>query len=68
MNTGEPLSEADQRLINLFYTMQNKLFEHDANSHEGNIYNIARDAETANGIQAHGLYVARKGHKVKMQP
>lgn len=65
MNTGEPLSEADQRLINLFYTMQNKLFEHDANSHEGNIYNIARDAETANGIQAHGLYVARKGHTEK---
>lgn len=65
MNTGEPLSEADQRLVNLYYTMQNKLFEHDANSHEGNIYNIARDAETANGIQAHGLYVARKGHTEK---
>ena len=65
MNTGEPLSEADQRLVNLFYTMQSKLFEHDANSHEGNIYNIARDAEKANGIPAHGLYVARKGHTEK---
>ena len=63
--TGEPLSESDQRLVSLFNTVQKQLFEHDANSHDGNIYNIARAAEAANGLASHSLYVARKGHTEK---
>ncbi len=63
--TGEPLSESDQRLVTLFNTVQKQLFEHDANSHDGNIYNIARAAEAANGLASHSLYVARKGHTKK---
>ena len=63
--TGEPLSESDQRLVSLFNTVQKQLFEHDANSHDGNIYNIAREAEAANGLASNSLYVARKGHTEK---
>ena len=64
-STGEPLSESDQRLVTLFNTVQKQLFEHDANSHDGNIYNIARAAESANGLVSNSLYVARKGHTEK---
>ena len=63
--TGEPLTESDQRLVSLFNTVQKQLFEHDANSHDGNIYNIARAAEAANGLASNSLYVARKGHTQK---
>ena len=63
--TGEPLSEPDQRLVSMFNTVQKQLFEHDANSHDGNIYNISRAAEAANGLASHSLYVARKGHTEK---
>lgn len=63
--TGEPLSESDQRLVSMFNTVQKQLFEHDANSHDGNIYKIAREAEAANGLAAHGLYGARQGHTEK---
>lgn len=63
--TGEPLSEPDQRLVSMFNTVQKQLFEHDANSHDGNIYKIAREAEAANGLAAHSLYGARQGHTEK---
>ena len=63
--TGEPLSEPDQRLVSMFNTVQKQLFKHDANSYDGNIYKIAREAEAANGLATHELYGARQGHTEK---
>ena len=65
--TGEPLSEPDQRLVSMFNTVQKQLFKHDANSYDGNIYKIAREAEAANGLATHELYGARQGHTERGQ-
>ena len=63
MNSGEPLSEADQRLVRLYAHISGALFGYDAN--RGAIYDIARETERANGLGSHTLGRARRGHTAR---
>ncbi len=63
MNSGEPLSEADQRLVRLYAHISGALFGYDTN--RGAIYDIARETERANGLGSHTLGRARRGHTAR---
>lgn len=60
MASGEPLSDADKKLVNLYNAVKNTLY-----SMDGNIPRIVNDVEEDNGLGTGGLQKARKGHTEK---
>lgn len=60
MASGEALSDADKKLVNLYNAVQKTLY-----SMDGNIPRIVNDVEEDNGLGTGGLQKARKGHTEK---
>ena len=60
MASGEALSDADKKLVNLYNAVKNTLY-----SMDGNIPRIVNDVEEDNGLGTGGLQKARNGHTEK---